>query len=188
MIVKAGNISKGMFIMFKDQPHLVTKTEFMAPGKGSAVNRVRMKSVQTGNVADFTYKTNEMVEEAEVDKKEMQYLYQDGEDFVFMDPRTYDQMTVPGRLLEGKKGFLTAELLVIVLVREEQPIGVKFPSHVSLKVTEAEEAVAGNRVNAPKKPITLETGLQVLAPLFIKPGDRVMLDTDTGEYLSRVNE
>jgi elongation factor P len=188
MAVKAGNISKGMFIMFKGAPHLVTKTEFMAPGKGSAVNRVRMKHVETGSVADFTYKTNEMVEEAEVDKKEMQYLYQDGTDFVFMDPKNYEQITVPGRLVEGKEGYLTPDLTVVVLVREEQPIGVKLPAHVVMKVTEAEDAVAGNRVNAPKKPIIVETGMQVMAPLFIKPGDKVMLDTDTGEYLSRVNE
>lgn len=187
MTIKAGNISKGIYLIFKGAPHLVTKTEFMSPGKGSAVMRVRLKHIETGSVSDFTYKTNELVEEAEVDKKEMQYLYQDGSDFVFMDPRNYEQITVPGRFLEGKEGFLTPELICILLIREDQPIGIKLPSHVTLKVTEAEDAVAGNRVNAPKKPVTLETGHVVQAPLFIKPGDKLVIDTDTGAYLSRTS-
>jgi len=173
--------------LFKGAPHQVTKTEFMSPGKGSAIMRVRLKHIETGATQDFTYKTNEMVEEVEIERKEMQFLYQDGTDFVFMDPRTYDQMTVAGRHVEGKEGFLHPELVCYILVLDEQPVGVRLPPHVTLKVTEAEDAVAGNRVNAPKKPVTVETGMQVQVPLFIKKGDSITLDTDTGEYLSRSN-
>lgn len=187
MEVKAGNISKGMFVVYKGSVHLVTKTEFMSPGKGSAVMRVRMKQIETGNVVDFTYKTNELVEEADVDKKEMQYLYKDGKDFVFMDPRSYEQVTVPGRFLTNKECYLTPELICIILIRDDQTIGIRLPAHVILKVVEAEDAVAGNRVNAPKKPIVLETGIIVQAPLFIKPGEKVVIDTETGDYLSRAN-
>lgn len=185
--IKAGNLSKNIYVIFKDAPHRVAKTEFMAPGKGSAVMRCRLQSVATGNVQDFTYKTNEMVEVADVDKLDMQYLYKDGSDFIFMNPRSYEQLSVPQTLLDGKEGYLTPELVVSILVFQDSPIGVQLPPHINLKVAEAEDAVAGNRVNAPKKPVILETGLSVLVPLFIKTGDTVMLDTETGEYLSRVN-
>lgn len=185
--VKAGNISKGIFVVYKNTPHQVMKTEFMNPGKGSAIMRTRLKNVETGAVSDFTYKTNEIVEEAEVDKKEMQFLYRDGDDFVFMDPRSYEQIAVPGKYLDGKEGFLTPDLQAIILVLNEQPIGVRLPPNVILKVTTAHDAVAGNRVNAPKKPVILETGIEVFAPLFIKAGDKLSIDTETGEYLARVN-
>jgi elongation factor P len=185
--LKAGNISKNIFVIFKGQPQKVTKTEFMAPGKGSAIMRVRFQNLQSGAVSDFTYKTNEMVEVADVEKLEMQYLYQDNDDFVFMEPRSYEQITVPKKLLDGKDGYLIPELKVIILIYEDTPIGVMFPKNVTLKVTHSEDAVAGNRVNAPKKPVTLETGLVVQVPLFIKTGDQVMIDTETGTYLSRSN-
>lgn len=186
--INAGNISKGIFLMFKGVPQLVTKTEFMAPGKGSAIMRVRFKNAQTGATQDFTYKTSEQVEVADVDKREMQFLYRDGDEVVFMDPRTYDQASVPVSLLEEQVGYLTPDMKVLVLWFEEKAIGVNLPAHVTLKVTEAFDAVAGNRVNAPKKPVTLETGITVQVPLFIKTGDLIMLDTTTGEYLSRVTE
>ena len=185
--IKAGNISKNLFVIFKDQPQKVIKTEFMSPGKGSAIMRVRFQNLQSGTVSDFTYKTNELVDVADVDKLEMQYLYQDNEEYIFMDPRNYEQVSVPVKLLDGKEGYLIPEIKVIVLMYEEAPIGVLFPKNVTLKVTLSEDAVAGNRVNAPKKPVTLETGISVQVPLFIKTGDLVMIDTESGAYLSRSN-
>jgi elongation factor P len=181
----AGNISKGMFLIFKGVPQLVTKTEFMSPGKGSAIMRVRFKNAQTGATQDFTYKTSEQVEVADVDKKEMQFLYRDGDDVYFMNPRDYEQVSVPYSLIEDQFGFLTADLKVTILFYEEKAIGVSLPAHVTMKVTEAFDAVAGNRVNAPKKPVTVETGLQVHVPLFIKTGDLIIVDTTSGEYLAR---
>ena len=185
--IKAGNIAKGMFIIYKQAPHQVMKTEFMNPGKGSAIMRTKLKNVATGTVSEFTFKTNEFVEEAEVDKSERQFLYHDGGDFVFMDPRNYEQVSVPGRLLAGKEKLLTTNLAAIILILDDQPIGVRLPPNVVLKVIEAHEAVAGNRINAPKKPVIMETGLEIQAPLFIKTGDKLSIDTDTGEYLARVN-
>lgn len=186
--ISAGNISKGMFLIFKNVPQLVTKTEFMSPGKGSAIMRVRFKNAQTGAAQDFTYKTSEQVEVADVEKKEMQLLYRDGEDVTFMDPRTYEQAIVPHSLIEDQFGYLTPELKVIILFYEEKAIGVSLPAHVTMKVSEAFDAVAGNRVNAPKKQVTVETGITVQAPLFIKTGDLIVIDTTTGEYLSRASE
>lgn len=185
--INAGNIAKGMYILFKNAPHLVTKADFMAPGKGSAIMRVRFKNVNTGSVQDFTFKTNETVEVADVEKKEMQYLYIDGDEVVFMDPRSFEQASISKDFFEDKVGFLTTESKYIVMWYEEKPIGVIFPKNVTLTVTEAHDAVAGNRVNAPKKQVTMETGAIVNAPLFVKTGDRIVIDTETGEYLSRAN-
>jgi len=184
-VISASKISKGTFLMFKGVPQQVVGTEFMNPGKGSAVMRVKFRNVQTGTAAEFTYKTSEMVEVAEVDKKEMQYLYHDGENVMFMDPRTYDQAMVPVALMEDQLGYLTADMLCWVLWYGEKAIGVILPPNVNLKVVEAPQAVAGNTVNAPKKLVVLETGLKVLAPLFVKEGDILIIKTSTGEYVSR---
>jgi elongation factor P len=184
--INAGNIAKGMYIMYKDAPHQVMKADFMAPGKGSPIMRVKFKSVKTGAASEFTYKTNESVEVAEVDKKEMQFLYRDGEEIMFMDPKTYEQAGIPISLVEDQVGFLMPDMKAWVLWFENQAIGISLPPHVDIKVTDAPEAIAGNRINAPKRLVKLETGVEVLAPLFIKTGDVITIDTATGEYISRV--
>ena len=186
--INAGNISKGSFIVFKGVPHYVTKTDFMSPGKGSPIMRVKMKNATTGAASEYTYKSNESVEVADVTKKDMLFLYSDGSEAAFMDPRTYDQASVPLSLIENKIGFLIPNQKCIVLWYGEKAIGVEVPPNVVLTVTEAHEAIAGNRVNAPKKPVRLETGIEIQAPIFIKTGDRVSVDTTTGQYLSRINQ
>lgn len=185
--IDAGNIAKGMYILYKDAPHQVIKTEFMNPGKGSAVMRVKFKNVKTGAAQEFTYKTNEKVEELVLDKSEMQYLYHDGQNVYFMDPRSFEQVTVPESLMEDQVGFLTADLVCWVIRYKSDAIGVILPPHVKLKVIESPDAVAGNRVNAPKKTVKLETGIEIQAPLFIKEGETIEIDTLTGEYVSRAN-
>ena len=184
-MIKGGNIRKGSYILFKDQPFLVTKTEFVSPGKGSAFTRVKMKSVKTAATQEFTFKSVEPVEELDVSSKEMQYLYVDGDEVFFMDPRTYEQVSVKKELLEEKVGYLLPELTMYILFYNDEAIGVRFPMNVKLKVTYSEDVTAGNRVNAPKKPVTVETGIEVQAPLFVKAGDSILVDTETGEYLSR---
>lgn len=173
--------------MYKDAPHVVTKTEFMNPGKGSAIMRVRFRNVQTGGTGEFTYKTSEKVEELSLDKTEMQYLYHDSNEAVFMNQRTYEQVSVPANLMEGQLGFLIPDLMVWVIQFKGDAIGVILPPHVRLKVIESPDAVAGNRVNAPKKQVKLETGIEIQAPLFIKEGETIVVDTATGEYVSRAN-
>jgi elongation factor P len=184
--ISAGNIAKGNYIMFKGSPVLVVKTEFMSPGKGSPVMRVKFRNVQTGAAGEFTYKTSENVEVAEVEKKEMEYLYREGSDLVFMDPKSYDQAPVPVSLLEGQTGYLIGNLKCFVLWYKGQAIGVTLPPHVTLKVIESPDEIAGNRINAPKKLVKVETGAMIQAPLFIKIGENIMIDTTSGEYLGRV--
>lgn len=186
--IKGGNITKGNYILFKGAPWLVTKTEFVSPGKGSAFTRAKLKNARTGASQEFTFKSTETIEELDVASREMQFLYLDGSDAVFMDPRSYEQVSVPVDLLDGREGFLTPDISVYILFYNEVAIGVRLPASVKLKVTYAEDATAGNRVNAPKKPVTVETGLIVQAPLFIKVGDVISIETDGGQYQSRVNE
>lgn len=183
--VNAGNITKGMYLIFKGEPHLVTKADFMSPGKGSAVMRTKLKSVKTGNVIEFTYKTNEQVEIADMEKKEMEYLYRDGSDLVFMNPKTFDQASVPLSLIEDQVGYLIPNLKCWVLWYKGEAIGVSLPPNVTLTVIESPDEVAGNRINAPKKNVKVETGITVAAPIFIKVGEKIIVDTTSGEYLGR---
>lgn len=185
MMVNGGNIKKGMYIMFKGNPNLVTGTEFVSPGKGSAFMRAKLKNVKSGQVVEFTFKSIEMVEEADVSIQEMQYLYQDGEDFAFMNPRSYDQITVPGTVMEEYKPYLLPEQVMYILFFNDEPIGVRFPNKVTLKVVYAEDTVAGGRINAPKKKVKVETGYEIEVPLFIKEGESIIIDTTTGLYVSR---
>ncbi len=184
--VNAGNITKGMYLIFKGKPHLVTKTEFMSPGKGSAVMRVKYKSIETGAALEFTYKTNEQVEVADVEKKEMEFLYRDGDDMVFMNSKTYEQASVPIDLIGESAALIIPNLKCWVLWYNGEAVGVTLPPNVTLKVIEAQDEVAGNRINAPKKEVAVETGAKVQVPIFIKVGDKVNIDTTSWEYLGRV--
>ncbi len=185
MEIKAGNIRKGMYVMFKNDPCLVTSTSFMSPGKGSAFMRAKFRSVRTGNTVEFNYKSTENLEQLDVSSQQMQFLYMDGQDVVLMDPRTYDQVSIPVGLLDGKELLLTAEVTVYVMFYNELPIGINFPPKVKLAVVEAQDAAAGNTVGQAKKSVTLETGLVVYAPLFVKTGDTLIIDTETKSYVSR---
>lgn len=188
MAVKnAGNLTKNDYIMFRDKPHMVLKHEFMNPGKGSAIMRAKMRNVKTGNVLEFTFKAAETVELLNIDKREMQYLYHDAREVAFMDPRTYEQATVPASLLDEQLGFLIPDMIVWVSWWGEEAIGVILPVQVKLKVVEAEMATGGNTVVAAKKAVKVETGIEIMVPLFVKEGDYILVDTATGEYVSRAN-
>jgi elongation factor P len=185
--VKAGNIKRGSHIRFRGKPMLVTKTEFSYPGKGSAFMKVMLKDITSGNTQQFTYKSNESVEELDVASLEMQFLYLDSDEVVFMNPRTYEQVSVSLDLLDGKEKMLTPEAKVYVQFFEDKAVGVSLPPKVKLIVTDAPEATAGNRAKAAKRDVTMETGLVVQAPLFIKTGDVLIIDTESGQYVSRSN-
>ena len=183
--MRANQLKTGVFVLYKDQPCAVVKCEFYFPGKGSAFARTKMKNVKTGNVYEYTFKSNDMVETVDVETVELQYLYADGDTYNFMNPRSFDQFEIPRNIFEGKEKYLLPEMKMFFNFYEGTAIGVRFPPKVSVKVSEAEEASAGNTVNAPKKPVTIETGVQVMVPLFVKAGETIIVDTDTGEYVSR---
>jgi elongation factor P len=149
--------------------------------------RAKMRNVKTGNVLDFTFKAAEMVDVLNIDKREMQYLYHDSNEVAFMDPRTYEQATVPAALISDQLGYLIADMICWVSWYGDEALGVILPVQVKLKVVEAEMATGGNTVVAAKKAVKLETGIEVMVPLFVKEGDFILVDTATGEYVSRTN-
>lgn len=187
MSIKGGNVRKGQFIMHNGQPHSVVEHQFVSPGKGSAFTRTKLKNLTTGKIFDYTFKTTENVELADVETTEQQYLYFDGGSYVFMDPRSYTQTEVPAELMEQEGQFLKEEMRVHVQFYNGEPIGVFLPNKVTLKVTEAQEAAMGDRQTAPKKPVQVETGATIMVPIFIKTGDQIIIDTASGEYVSRAN-
>lgn len=185
MTIKAGNVRKNTYVLFKNQPHLVTKTDFMSPGKGSAVMRLKMRNIKTGFSQEFTFKSTDSIEEVEVSSRELQFLYADESEVVFMDQRSYEQVSVDRSLVDDQVDLLTSETSVYVVFYEEKAIGVHLPPKVTLKVTYSEEATAGNTVGQARKQAEVETGLKVSVPLFVKTGDSIIIDTNTKEYISR---
>lgn len=185
--LKAGNITKGIYVLYNGQPHYVAKTQFVSPGKGSAFTRARLQNLKTGAGIDFVFKSHDTVEEIDVESKEMQFLYIGGDEVFFMDPRTYEQISIPVSLLDGKEKLLVPELKVYAQFYQDKAIGLNLPPKVTMLVEQAEEAVSGDRQTAGKKSVTMETGLIVQVPLFIKKGDRLIIDTDSFAYVSRAN-
>jgi elongation factor P len=187
-MIKAGTISKGDFILVKDEPHLVAEREFVNPGKGSAFVRVKLKNLRTGQVLKQTIKSQEMVEDIEVVVRNFQYLYVDSENFHFMDSETYEQTAIPIEGLEEKKLFLKEGDSYQLVLWENSPIDILLPYKMTFEVTDAQDAVKGDTVTGATKLATIETGLQVKVPLFIKTGDKILVNTDTKEYVERVNK
>lgn len=185
--IKAGNIRKGMYILFKNEPFIVTKTDFMSPGKGSAFMRVKLRSLKTENTQEFTYKSTESVEQLDITSQEMQFLYVDSDEVVFMNARTYEQVSIARSLVGDSADLLTADISVYIMFYDDKAIGVSLPPKVTLSVTHAQDADAGNTVGQARKPVTLETGLVIQAPLFVKTGDKLIVDTLTKTYVSRAN-
>ena len=186
-MIKAGSISKGVCLLLKGDPYLVVEREFVNPGKGQAFARVKMKNLKTGQVLRETIKTNESVEEATVEERNAQFLYQDGDGYHFMDSETYEQFIVPIDGLEDKANYMLDGESYDLVTWEGEAIDIKLPLKMVLTVAESPEALKGDTVSGATKPAKLETGLQVKVPLFIKEGDRVLVNTESGEYVERVN-
>jgi elongation factor P len=187
-MIKAGSIDKGMCLIMKDDPYLVSEREFVNPGKGSAFVRLKLKNLKTGQVLRETIKSHDSVEEADVYDRASQYLYGDDLGYHFMDTETYEQYVVPREGLEDRGRYMKEGDTYTVLMWESNPIDVKLPYKMVYEVTEAQEALKGDTVTGATKPVRLETGLEVKVPIFIKEGDKVLVNTDTGEYVERVND
>ena len=186
--IKAANIKKGTYLLYNNAPHYIVKTQFVSPGKGSAFTRTKMRNVFNGAVFDFNFKSHDVLEEVDIEAKEVQFLYDDGTDVVFMDPRTYEQFTVSKTVLGEKAGYLVqGDMKIFLTFYLEKVIGVGLPPKVEMVVKDAPDAVTGDRQTSGKKAVIMETGITVYAPLFIKTGETLLIDTDTGEYVSRAN-
>lgn len=183
--ITTADFRKGIFIEFKGETNQIVEFQHVNPGKGSAFVRTKLKSLKTGRTQEFTYKAGESVTEVPVETHEMQYLYKAGDEYVFMDNRSYEQLMVSSAIISDFVGYLKANDTYQVLVHGESVVGMRFPKKVYLKVTEADEGSRGNTATAATKTVRVETGLMVTVPLFIKEGDTIAIDPETGSYLER---
>jgi elongation factor P len=186
-MIRGGDIVKGTCLLQKGQPFLVVEREFHNPGKGTAIARIKMKSIKDGSVLNLTVPTAQEVEDAEVDVKTCQYQYADLETYHFMDNETYESYEVPIAGNDEKKFYLQDGSNYELTIWEGNVIDIKIPYKVVFIVEESENYVKGDTVSGATKPITTETGLTVRVPLFIKQGEKILVNTETNEYLERVN-
>jgi elongation factor P len=185
MAITTNDLRNGMTLDLPEGLFAVVEFQHVKPGKGGAFVRTKLKNVRTGAVIERTFRADERVEQAIVDKREMQYLYRDGTDYVFMDATSYDQITVTPETLGEATGFLKESDSAVLQLYGDEIVGVDLPAAVELGIAETEPGVQGDRVSGARKPATLETGLVVQVPLFVNPGDRIKVDTRTGEYINR---
>ncbi|MCA9372129.1 elongation factor P [Candidatus Woesebacteria bacterium] len=186
-MASAGNLKKGEFIRYQGDIWQVQKTEFYSPGKGSALMRTKIRNIKTGKNIDYTFKSQESVETVEVSSNEMQYLYKDNENAYFMDNQTFQQYEVPLSVIGDMVHFFKEGEVMYVYLYEEKALNIRPPSVVRLKIQETEEAVKGDTVSGARKVAVLETGAKVQVPLFVKTGDMITVNPETGEYGERAN-
>lgn len=179
------DLKRGMTLDLPEGLFQVVAFQHVKPGKGGAFVRTTLRNARTGNVLDKTFRADERVEQAVVDKNEMQFLYRDGEDYVFMDSTTYEQMPVGPSALGNASKFLVEGSSVQVELYDGEVIGTELPAAVELTVADTEPGVQGDRVSGARKPATLETGLVLQVPLFVNTGDRIKVDTRSAEYITR---
>jgi elongation factor P len=179
------DLKNGMVLNLDGELWTVVEFQHVKPGKGGAFVRTTLKNVLSGKVVDRTFNAGVKVDTATVDKRPMQYLYRDGEDFVFMDLQTYDQIPVSAATVGDAANYLLPEAEVIVATHEGTPLYVELPASVVLEVTYTEPGVQGDRATGGTKPATVETGATVQVPLFINTGEKIKVDTRDGRYLGR---
>jgi elongation factor P len=183
--VSTNDLKNGMALDLPEGLFVVVEFQHVKPGKGGAFVRTKLKNVRTGAVIDRTYRADEKLEQAIIDKREMQYLYREGGHLVFMDNTTYDQLHVPGEMLGDAIRYLKEGDTAVLQLYRDDVVGTDLPAAVELTVTQTEPGVQGDRSSAGRKPATVETGLVVQVPLFVNTGDRIKVDTRSGDYLTR---
>ena len=182
------DLKNGIVLRIDGQLWTVVEFQHVKPGKGGAFVRTKMKNVLSGKTVDRTFNAGVKVETANVDKRDMQYLYKDGDDFVFMDTDTYDQLHVPAATVGDAANFMLESQTALVATNEGVPLYVELPPSVVLEVTYTEPGLQGDRSSAGTKPATLETGYEIQVPLFLEANTKVKVDTRDGSYLGRVND
>ena len=184
-MISTNDMRPGQTLDIEGSLFTIVNYQHVKPGKGQAFVKTKLKNVKTGAVTDKTFRADEKVNLAVLDRREMQYLYADDAGLVFMDNETYEQVHVDPELLGEARRFLKDGTVCLIPVYEGTPIGAELPVSVELAITETEPGVKGDRVSGALKPATVETGTVVQVPLFFEVGDRIKVDTRTGEYMSR---
>ena len=184
-VISTSDIKNGITIKIDEGLFTVIDFQHVKPGKGGAFVRTKIRNARTGAVIERTYRSDERLEQAIIDKRDTQYLYRDGDDYVFMDQDTFDQIPVSSKNLGEAANFLKETGKAMLVQFEDEIIGVELPASVELTIAETEPGMQGDRVSGARKPATLETGFVVQVPLFVGPGEVIKVDTRTGEYMTR---
>lgn len=185
-MASTADFRNGMVMIFRNNLYEIVEFQHVKPGKGGAFVRTKLKNVRTGQVVDNTFRSGEKVEEVRIEKKKMEYLYNDGMNFVVMDPVTYAQIEINEELIGDKKYLMKENTEIALFQTEDEIIYIELPTTVNLEVVECEPGIKGNTVSNVTKNAKLETGLEVQVPMFVNKGDTLKIDTRTGKYLERV--
>ncbi len=181
------DLKNGMTLDIEGQLWTVIEFQHVKPGKGPAFVRTKMRQVLTGKVVEKTFNAGVKVEVAVLEKRDMTFLYRDGDDFMFMDAKTFDQVSVPEAVVGDSVNFMLENCEAIVAMHEGSPLYIELPASVELVVTYTEPGLQGDRSSGGTKPATVETGITVQVPLFIKQDEKILVDTRNGSYLGRAN-
>ncbi len=183
--VSTNDLKRGMSLNLPEGLFQVVDFQHVKPGKGGAFVRTTLRNMRNGAQADRTFRADEKLEQAIIDKRDMQFLYRDGDDYVFMDNESYDQLNVTPAALADAASYIVDGSSVTLQMFGDEIVGSDLPAAVELTVTETEPGVQGDRVSGARKPATLQTGLVLQVPLFVNPGDRIKVDTRSGDYITR---
>ena len=179
---------KGLKIEINGEPFVIVDFQHVKPGKGGAFVRTRLKSLITGNGNDVTFRSGDKVDKPDIEEKEMQFLYESGGEYHFMDTQSYEQLFLTVEQLGENKDFLKENIVIKAIFHNGRPIGVETPMFVELKIRKSDPGIKGDTATGATKPATLESGAIIQVPLFVEEGDVIRLDTRTREYLTRVKE
>lgn len=186
-MASTNDLKNGMCLDIEGTLWTVIEFQHVKPGKGPAFVRTKMRQVLTGKVVEKTYNAGVKIEIAILEKREMQFLYKEGEDFVFMDNKTFDQMNISAATVGDAANYMLENTEAIVAINENNPLYIELPASVQLTVTYTEPGLQGDRSSGGTKPATVETGIQIQVPLFIKQDEKIMVDTRDGSYQGRAN-
>jgi elongation factor P len=186
-VATTNDLKNGMCLDIEGTLWTVIEFQHVKPGKGPAFVRTKMRQVLTGKVVEKTFNAGVKIEVAILEKREMQFLYKEGEDFVFMDNKTYDQMNISAATVGDAANYMLENTEAIVAIHENNPLYIELPASVELTVTYTEPGLQGDRSSGGTKPATVETGIQIQVPLFIKQDEKIMVDTRDGSYQGRAN-
>ena len=185
-MISAGDFRNGITIELDNSVYQIIEFQHVKPGKGAAFVRTKLKDIKNGGVVERTFRPTEKCPQAHIDRKDMQYLYKDGELYTFMDTETYDQVQLSGDLVGDALKFVKENEICKVCSHNGSAFSIEPPLFVELDITETEPGFKGDTATGASKPAIVETGAQVMVPLFVETGDKIKIDTRTGEYLSRV--
>lgn len=184
-MVSTNNLKNGMTLLVDGKLQQIVEWNHHKPGKGGAVVRTKLKEVETGKVVEKTFRAGEEVEQAIVERSTVQYLYRDGDNFVLMDTASFDQTEAPAAVIGDASDFMTEGDEIQIQVYDGRIVGLELPASKVLAVAETDPGFAGNTATSATKPAVLETGREIQVPLFIEPGEKVKVDTRSGDYISR---